>query len=131
MKLDTLDLLGKPFKWGGRGPKSYDCYGLAMECARRVGKRFPDQYASTPDFAKISDHVEDASEHHLAELHKPEPFCFVTFVLFEPWVSHIGFVLADEARFIHVMAGCRVAVERLSDPFWLAHKPQYWRAAGE
>lgn len=31
------DLLGKPYMEGGRGPDSYDCYGVVIEVARRMG----------------------------------------------------------------------------------------------
>lgn len=36
------DLIGKPFKWGGRGPHEFDCYGLVMEVERRAGRAVPD-----------------------------------------------------------------------------------------
>jgi len=35
MKYD--DLIGKPFKFGARGPEYYDCFGLAKEIFRRHG----------------------------------------------------------------------------------------------
>ena len=31
MLLDIDDLLGVPYKVHGRGPDSYDCYGLVIE----------------------------------------------------------------------------------------------------
>ena len=37
------DLIGVPFEYGGRGPDTYDCYGLVMECNRRAGIIIPDQ----------------------------------------------------------------------------------------
>lgn len=37
-----VDLIGTPFKYGGRGPDSYDCYGLVMEMSRRNGRELPD-----------------------------------------------------------------------------------------
>jgi cell wall-associated NlpC family hydrolase len=37
------DLIGVPFEYGGRGPLSYDCFGLVKECWRRVyGIQLPD-----------------------------------------------------------------------------------------
>ena len=35
------DLIGVPFEKKGRGPKTYDCYGLVMECFRRRGIEIP------------------------------------------------------------------------------------------
>lgn len=33
----TEDLVGKPYRLGGRGPDAYDCAGLVVECLRRRG----------------------------------------------------------------------------------------------
>ena len=32
------DLIGKPYKLGGSGPDSYDCFGLAVKALDRMGK---------------------------------------------------------------------------------------------
>lgn len=32
-----LDLVGKPYKVGARGPDAYDCMGVALEVLRRLG----------------------------------------------------------------------------------------------
>lgn len=43
---------GKPYKWGGTGPKSYDCSGLVMTSYLHSGLTLPrvaaDQYAAAP-----------------------------------------------------------------------------------
>lgn len=36
------DLIGKPFKLGGRGPDSFDCYGLVQEVYKRANTTIPD-----------------------------------------------------------------------------------------
>lgn len=46
-------LVGIPFKYGGRGPDYYDCYGLVMELHSRQGITLPD-YESPEDFKTIS-----------------------------------------------------------------------------
>lgn len=33
-----LDLLGKPFRDGARGPEAYDCVGVFLEIQRRLGR---------------------------------------------------------------------------------------------
>lgn len=40
--IDIADLIGVPYKTGGRGDGGYDCYGLVMEVAKRGGHLFPD-----------------------------------------------------------------------------------------
>jgi cell wall-associated NlpC family hydrolase len=45
------DLIGKPFRYGARGPQEYDCWGLVRECYRRAhGVLLPD-FASPEDLA--------------------------------------------------------------------------------
>jgi cell wall-associated NlpC family hydrolase len=46
--IDYLDLIGVPFAYGGRGPDTYDCYGLVIELFRRQGVSVPD-YRSSSD----------------------------------------------------------------------------------
>src|SRR3954454_7497022 len=33
--------IGKPYQWGGAGPRSYDCSGLAMAAWRKGGLSLP------------------------------------------------------------------------------------------
>jgi hypothetical protein len=37
----ALDQLGKPYRWGGDGPSSYDCSGLTWMAYRAAGVRIP------------------------------------------------------------------------------------------
>ncbi len=45
----ALAQLGKPYQWGGEGPRSFDCSGLTMRAYQSAGIRIPrvarDQYA--------------------------------------------------------------------------------------
>lgn len=52
VKPDYKGLIGIPFKYGGRGPDFYDCYGLVMELHQRRGIELPD-YESPDDFKTI------------------------------------------------------------------------------
>ena len=52
MKLKYEDLLGKKFKYNGRGPDEYDCYGLVKEIYNRLGIELP-EFASTDDCSLI------------------------------------------------------------------------------
>ena len=42
--VDVNDLIGKPYRLGGRGPDAYDCWGLVREVLRRMlpGQALPD-----------------------------------------------------------------------------------------
>lgn len=116
MKLDYTDLLGKEFQYGGRGPEAYDCYGLAAEICRRAGRILP-AWESVAGSALIDSEISRAKP-LFRELPGPEPFCLVTFMIRPPFTSHIGAVLEDRRRFIHIARKLRVCVERLDDPAW-------------
>jgi len=40
--IDVSDLIGVPYIDNGRGPDGYDCYGLAIEVEKRLGKTLRD-----------------------------------------------------------------------------------------
>lgn len=42
---DLNDLIGRPYRYGARGPAEFDCWGLVLEVRRRLG------LATPPDFA--------------------------------------------------------------------------------
>lgn len=52
--IDYCDLIGVQFEFGGRGPETYDCYGLTMECHSRMGIVIPD-YRSPEVLSEIAD----------------------------------------------------------------------------
>lgn len=102
--LNSDDLIGAPFEWGGRGPDKYDCYGLLMEMwKRKYGVNIPDFQSPTGDsdistkmaetmaqvYSGMSDWVEVA----------PSPYVAVLFRV-KRYAAHIGFTL-PYGRFIH------------------------------
>lgn len=110
------DLIGKPFAYGGRGPEVYDCYGLAMEIKRRVGQLPPD--FEHPDTPEDIHRVILAAKEQFVVIPAPVPFCFATFTIRYPFTSHVGIVLEDRNRFIHVLEKARVCIERLDSIVW-------------
>jgi cell wall-associated NlpC family hydrolase len=62
--------LGTPFEFGGRGPDTYDCYGLIMAVLKERGVVIPD-YTSPSDEAKIAGLF--AGNLHLWEKCEKEP----------------------------------------------------------
>ncbi len=126
-RVDYTDLLGRRFRYGGRGPECYDCYGLVMEVYRRFGIQLPDcGTASTP--AEIDAMIKEFSRHWV-KIRQPEIPSVVAFYIRRPYVSHLGVVIGPD-RFIHIMQRSLVTVERLSSPVWRHRIAGFYRWAG-
>lgn len=111
------DLIGKPFKYGGRGPDEYDCYGLAKEIFNRLGKDLPDVNSPT-EFDTIDCAGKELVKLITEVIDKPEPFCIVGFKVRPPYVSHMGIVLENRFTFIHILKNTHVCIERLDSLMW-------------
>lgn len=48
----------------------------------------------------------------------PRPFCLVLFSIRPPFEHHIGMVMEDRKRFIHILKGSQCSIEKLDHPFW-------------
>jgi len=117
MIFDYTDLLGKKFKVGGRGAAEFDCYGLAMEVYKRLGRTLP-ECGAAHDNARLHGCFLDVIP-AFQKLEKPEPYCLVAFYIKPPYVSHVGVLLDDCRRFLHIMPSTMVSVATLFDPRWL------------
>ncbi|MCE5335649.1 MAG: C40 family peptidase [Desulfobacteraceae bacterium] len=129
MKFNYADLLGKEFKYGGRGPDAFDCYGLMIECRGRAGLFMPEGYASTDLPEVMHDSIDHARANYpFGLLAGPQPFCLVTFKLHPKYTTHIGMVLPDgtNVRFIHILPKMRVGVERLDNAAWRHRITGFW-----
>lgn len=42
-------VVGAPFRWGGRGPVAYDCWGLVLHVRDLIGRPIPREYAVPED----------------------------------------------------------------------------------
>ncbi|MBB4315372.1 C40 family peptidase [Roseospira marina] len=105
-----LDLIGKPFAYGGRGPDSFDCYGLLMELYRRKGVMLPD-YRSPTRLHDIAAALADGLWRWTPI--ESRPGAAVTFRI-KGYGAHVGLVLRHD-RFIHTWEGTGgVCIERLS-----------------
>ncbi len=128
-KLIYEDLLGKPFKLGGRGPEFYDCWGLCIELGKRVGQHLP--LDLTPEDTKGQDiAIRDKRDNEFVKLDRPEPYCIVTFRVTPPFVDHCGFVMEDCKHFIHIMRQRSVAVQRLDHKILAKRIDGFYRYAG-
>jgi murein DD-endopeptidase len=112
-----IDLVGKEFEWGGRGPNKYDCYGLAKEIYNRNDLELP-EVVSPKTCKTIHEGIMDNIKGVVEQIDGPEPLCFVGFMFHPPYMSHIGIVLEDLIRFMHISDKTRVCVERLDNLLW-------------
>lgn len=129
LSLNYEDLLGVPFLMGGRDKSGLDCYGLVKEIYIRKGITLPEYMSGhlSPDNRNlISMMITDGLE-LFSKLEKPEPFCLVTFFIRPPYTSHIGVVMPDCYRFIHILKNTSVAVERLDSIEWAKRITGYFK----
>lgn len=119
------DLIGTPFKYGGRGNGAYDCYGLVMELHKRKGITLPD-YLSPTDKGIIASMM--ASQITLWEkVDQPRPGDVILFRIGR-FNCHVG-VLISDFEFIHTYeASGGVCTEYLSS--WDRRIEGYYRYAG-
>lgn len=124
--LNYTDLLGVQFRYNGRSKEEgFDCYGLTQEIYRRIGIILP-EYTSTDDKSLIHQMIIQGIE-VFKKIEKPEPYCIVLFMIKPPYVSHVGVVLEDCYRFIHVNEKVSVVVERLDNILWERKVRGYYR----
>lgn len=126
MELNLYNLVGKRFEYGGRGPNTFDCYGLCMEVYKRLGRELPDYPTSFGD-VKVDHDTYWFGKKNFVRLKTPEPFCLITFMIYKPFVSHIGVVLEDCLRFINISYKRDVCIEFLDSPRWRNRIDGFWR----
>jgi cell wall-associated NlpC family hydrolase len=106
-----LDLLGIPFERGGRGPATYDCYGLAREMFRRDGVTVPD-FQSPGTLEEIGSLIDDECK-RWRRVEYGTLKSLVTFRV-EGFGAHVGYIIAPD-RFIHAFQPTGVTTERLTN----------------
>jgi len=107
-----VDLVGLPFRSGGRGPDAYDCYGVLLKVFARRGIGRP-PLDTTVDDSEIARMVALALGTHWSRIEAPEPGCALLF-RDRGVVRHVGIYIGSD-RFLHATEAKRqVLVERLS-----------------
>ena len=112
------DLIGKPWKFGSRGPYEYDCWGLAMEVCRRLGIEIPDFAAGCPYAQREIDGVRRSFEDNFTPVGNPVPGDIVAFRYPTPmYVGHMGVIVGDP-HFLHMRENTGAVMERIDSPVW-------------
>ena len=132
---DVSDLIGLPWSNKGRGPESYDCWGLSMEVLRRFGVALPDydvdaaaRHAIDGTYSALLGPAEAGAGPWLP-LNNQEPGAVVAIRNHPKYVSHMG-VYLDRGLFIHVMRDIRVSIERVNAIEWRNKIVGYYRYVG-
>jgi len=100
----SIDLIGKTYKIGGRGPDAFDCSGLVYYAYKRAGLTLP---ATAEEQGKIG--VEVSRESIL-------PGDLVIFKIKRDF--HVG-IMINEREFVHASKSRGVAIDDLSLPYWI------------
>ena len=128
--LDVRDLIGCPFKARGRDGTGYDCWGLAMEVHRRRGVILPEfAYSESMEITVLHELITE-NKNLILELDRPEPYCLVGFSIIPGYEHHVGTVLEDGRRFIHIRRRQQVIISRLNDIVWKRRVRGFYRWIG-
>lgn len=137
--LNYLDLLGASFRYKGLSKEEgFDCWNLCREIYKRLGRELPEYHYFVEEinndgkfqYASVEKMIKDGSKKWLTKIETAEPYCLVTFMIRPPFTSHIGVVLEDRYRFIHIMRKLSVAIERLDNLTWQRRITGFWRYNG-
>ncbi|MDR3565590.1 MAG: C40 family peptidase [Negativicutes bacterium] len=109
----TSDLVGKPFKDGGRGPGAFDCWGLAVEVFRRFGIEIPDYRISCESVNTGVMCKREQWAPCIGEIPSPALVVFTTAGI----TDHIG-VYLGAGKFIHAHRSAGVVVTGVDHVFW-------------
>jgi hypothetical protein len=110
--------LDKQYEAGGRGPDSFDCYGLAsVVYEEKNGVALPELW--TPEsMEKKHELFTEMKDSQFQVLEEPRSWCLIAFSIRRPFVTHIGVVLDDRSHFIHILKHRRVTIERFDMDLW-------------
>lgn len=117
--INYTDLIGAPFRDGGRGENGeYDCWGLALEIFRRAGyPKLPDYRISCYDSDSIDERL-NAHRQEWVKIEQPQEPCLVTIRFNEViFINHCA-VYIGNGLMIHTRERTGAVVERIDSPMW-------------
>jgi len=127
------DLIGKPYKDGGRGPDYYDCWGLCMEVARRAGIELP-EFNVAIDNELRGRLINEQKKAGFHRLNKPVSWSLVLFRIWDDHNNtlwHVGIVLENCRQFIHITGNSFVCITDLKRGFWDIHLEGFYKYAAD
>ena len=110
------DLLGVPYKLGARLPgNGTDCFGLVVECCRRIGRPIPDPYVSS----EVPRDAKEWIDERLTGWRRCDgPVVGGIVELFGmEHPAHVGFVVS-ETQFLHSLYKTGAVIGRLDREPW-------------
>ncbi len=115
---DYIKYLRIPYQKNGRDYSGVDCYGLVMLVAKEQANiDLPDINNAPVEEYLINDIVNDY-KNKFVKIDKPEPFCLVALSIVPPYTHHIGLVLEDCKRFIHIRESHTARIDSLDSKLW-------------
>ena len=115
--IQALRMVGQPYRFGGAGPKAFDCSGLVQYSYRHAGVALPH---NTEQQRRTSKRIK------VAELRRGD---LVFFDQEGKKNSHVGIYLGD-GRFVHAPSSSKaVRRDRLDSPYWKKHLSEARRIA--
>ena len=112
------DLIGKPFKFEGRGPDRFDCWGLSMEVCKRLGIIIPDFAFGCMYAAKEISKTAYSFEDKFKKVKEPKAGDIVAFKWPDiRYVGHIGVAISNDL-FMHTKESSNVTKDRLNAISW-------------
>lgn len=121
-------LLGIPFKYGGRGPKFFDCWGLTMEVFKRFEINIPD-YELCSIYQDLNENLIDSASEKIngcvgsfkwgwEEVQTPIPPSIIPIRFNHPnMINHVGVYIGD-GKFIHTRDKVGVCIDRINSISW-------------
>lgn len=105
----ALEMVGRPYRYGGFTPAGFDCSGLVHYSFARAGVRTP---RDTPGLRRLGESLDRGA------MAKGD---LLFFDQEGKKASHVGIYLGD-GRFVHAPStGGRVRIDRIDSPYWRRH----------
>lgn len=116
MNLDYTKYLGVPYIYGGDSLQGLDCINLCVKIGEDRGIKIPNinhSHCTFKTYHGLFDIRNNASDW---EAVKASPDTLVVFKV-SGKIGHVGYML-DNRRFIHILKGSRVTIEKIDAPMW-------------